>query len=92
MQSLAGHAEKFSLLELLFTGVGRWMGGEMIGLSFPNDSLFAAWRVNRKRANMDVGELIIRLLQLSRQEILEAWTMVLALVKERSEWTESMDI
>lgn len=55
------------------------------------DSLFAVWRMNGKRASMGVGELIRRPLQRLRQ-ILEAWTMVLALDMERSEWTESVDI
>lgn len=40
---------------------------------------------------MGVGELIRRPLQWRRQ-ILKAWTVVLALGMERSEWTESVDV
>lgn len=47
--------------------------------------------MNCKRPSAAVGELV-RLLQWSRQEILEAWPIVIAGDVERSGWTDSMDI
>lgn len=47
--------------------------------------------MNWKRPSAAGGERV-RLLQCSRQEILEAWPIVIAVDVERSGWTDSMDI